>query len=371
MDLAEYVRIYAAVYGKGPVEAAAALASFGKPPQWFDETRRAVDAAAQRDPRVAAEVNARVTLHNAALAARSLPPPAPARHVRARRCPRCGGYKRTAPRTAYVYCDYCGQFFDYDEDLARARIGGAELDTLLVVLAEGVSQEVARARAAGDDDAYRRAWRWPYEMDMTLCPWNWSPRIGDPAYRAAMVDYCAGVTFVNNHDPGRRALVDRRSDVGFAAREQPTEAGLEAYLHAEYEVIAHEVESYRRAGLLAAHPDRFDPATLLHVAFTLNVLDWHGKVPDAVFDWLIRRAGVRTEKAEVDAVGIGQATCGSCGGRLLLVQGASVVVCEACGHELDSRHVYPCPGCGAHLVARPGTQSAKCAWCTAVVSFMA
>ncbi|HVY48219.1 MAG TPA: hypothetical protein VHB21_20165 [Minicystis sp.] len=60
MDLAEYARIYHAVYGKPPREADALFAKFGRTRAWFEATRAAVDARASVDPKVAAEMNARV-----------------------------------------------------------------------------------------------------------------------------------------------------------------------------------------------------------------------------------------------------------------------------------------------------------------------
>lgn len=43
--------------------------------------------------------------------------------VRKVRCPSCSAPKITKARTAYVYCDYCGQLMDWDVTLVNATRG--------------------------------------------------------------------------------------------------------------------------------------------------------------------------------------------------------------------------------------------------------
>jgi hypothetical protein len=371
IDLAEYVSLYMGVYGKAATEADAILLKAGRSRAWYAQTQHQVDALARADARVAAEINARVTLANAGVARAMLPPPAIAQYVRARQCPRCGGYKRTAPRTAHIYCDYCGLLFDCDEDLARNRKGGIDPMSILRMLADGTRADMIRAREAGDDAAYLQAWRWPYAMDMVLCPENWSPRVGDPAYRSAMVEFCVRVTFIHNQDEARREASILRGEAREAAKLTPNDSTLTHFVQRCHEVLSIEEVSYERAGLFQLHPDALDRATYHRINMVLVVMDLLGAVPEERFDRLLQIAQIQTQKVTVDVVGIHQGSCGNCSKSVLVVAGARSIVCETCGHTLDCRYAYPCTNCGAHLIAYPGKESAQCAWCSTLMSFVA
>jgi len=108
-----------------------------------------------------------------------------------------------------VYCDYCGALFDYDIALAREANAGSSDEAIFALLVDAVRPEIQRAFAAKDDAAYRAAWRWPYEMDMQLCPVGWSPRAGDPAYRKAMVDFSVETCVIHNRNKKRRGVLGR------------------------------------------------------------------------------------------------------------------------------------------------------------------
>lgn len=370
MDLGEYARIYVETYGKSGAELDGALATFGRTKAWFDQARQAVDARARVDTKVAAEVNARVTIASARRTRAALPPLAIAKRVRARQCPRCGGYKRTVPRTAYVYCDYCGVLFDYDEDLARKPRGGVESMHILRILTDGVRAEIVRAWNAGDEAAYRQAWRWPYEMDMILCPENWSPRNGDPAYRRAMIDFSVGVTVLHNRDETRREASILRGEAREEATRAPGEHTLRRFLARTHDLLRIEEAAFRRAGLFEIHPDALDPGTYYRINMVLAVMDWSQVLSDEHFGLLLAISKISTERLECEPAAFGQATCGHCGERLLLMEGARSVVCEACGHCLNCQLAYPCTHCGAPLLAAPDGSSVKCAWCSTLMSFV-
>jgi predicted RNA-binding Zn-ribbon protein involved in translation (DUF1610 family) len=300
----------------------------------------------------------------------ALPPPAPARLIRAVQCFRCGGYKRTESRTAYVYCDFCGALFDYDLALARASTAGSSDEQIFELLIDAVRPEIQRAFAAKDDAAYRAAWRWPYEMDMTLCPAGWSPRAGDPTYRKAMVEFSVETCVVHNRNRKRRAALAPLQQAQGIAMTSPSPKAFADWIDALRACLTIEVSSFRRAGVFELHPDGLDDATYLRVNVALGVLGWRGKISDDHFDGLLERAGITTAHVELESIGLGQGSCGQCSGKLLVVEGGSRVVCEACGHTLDRSASFACPTCGAHVIATPGARNATCAWCTSIVQLI-
>jgi hypothetical protein len=166
MDLEGYARFYAAMEGKSEAQTDEVLAALGQTRSALDAAKRAFDEPLTHDPKLRAEMSARVLVARANIS-RSLAPPAVARFVRSTRCHHCGGAKRTEPRTAYVYCDYCGVLYDYDTNKAETDYGDLALFQILV---DGVRAQIRAAYARQDWVAYRAAWRWPYEMDMTIFP---------------------------------------------------------------------------------------------------------------------------------------------------------------------------------------------------------
>ena len=370
MDLAGYARFVAAMEGKQPDQTNAVLAAMGETPETLAHAKRTFDPRFGKDPKLDAEWTVRMMLAQNARARAELPPPAIARRVRAATCFRCGGHKRTQPRTAYVYCDYCGALFDYDDELAHARQDTGYADgTTFNALVDGVRAEVRRAFEAGDMAAYRAAWRWPFEMDMTLFPDGWSPRVRDPAYRAAMVTYSVETCVLQNTTEQDLTASQNMQRAYGVARSAPSEATFKAYVNALYADIAADNAWYKQHGIFDLHPDKLDEATSAHIYVVRSVLGWRTLLDEAHFEMLLKIAGIETARVDIAPVGIGQASCGQCGGKLMVVDDARTVVCEACGYELDGKSSFGCPTCGAQmLLGGSGQHATKCAWCANVVT---
>ncbi len=368
MDLATYARFFAAMEGKQPTETEAVLASLGETGESLAHARRTFDPTLEHDLKLRAEMGVRILIARGQKPKSLLPPPAVARRVRSSRCFRCGGYKRTEPRTAYVYCDYCGALFDYDTERAHQETGLSDI-TVFNMLVDPVRAELRRAFAAHDDVAYREAWRWPYEMDMRLFPDSWSPRLGDPLYREAMLHYCVEDCVIQNRRK-KDAAMEARMQKANGAMSRPSDAVFHEYVNARRAHLTEQVAAYQQAGIFALHPDKLDGATYIRVNLVLSMLEWRDKLSPKRFDSLLRVAGIDTTPVTLEPTAIGMASCGKCSGKLLIVDGARTVVCEACGHELDRSAAFPCPACGAHLLA-PGPSGAKCAWCSTLIAVVA
>jgi ribosomal protein S27E len=106
--------------------------------------------------------------------------------VRKVRCPECGAPKVTPSKCAYVYCDFCGRFMDWDGEIAK-QSGGVATGPRYRELTEALAPRLAASRAVKDKTALAACHRQLFDQFMTDCPTTDSPRIGDPAYREAML----------------------------------------------------------------------------------------------------------------------------------------------------------------------------------------
>jgi DNA-directed RNA polymerase subunit RPC12/RpoP len=295
--------------------------------------------------------------------------------IHAYRCFGCGAPKRIAPRTAYIHCDFCGTLFDYDLDIMTRDHEGADHQDLTEKLINGVRPQLKEAFRAGDWTRYREHWRWVYATDIALWPRAWSPRIGDPAYREAMLDFVVGTCLARNQrGPADRVAQERCEEVtGHVEREiergdrRAIAHGLDVWMPARMAALEEETRVYDRAGLFAIHPDGLTASSYWQInRALLAVVQWKPLVHADVLAELLERFGITTATTEAQPIAIDRGSCGCCGGKLLVVAGSRAVVCESCGHRLDAgERAFGCPTCGARVLAKRAGET-KCAWCSTV-----
>jgi DNA-directed RNA polymerase subunit RPC12/RpoP len=295
--------------------------------------------------------------------------------IRAYRCFGCGAPKRIAPRTAYVHCDFCGTLFDYDFDIMMLDHQGTDHDELTKKLIDGVRDELRAAFEAKNWAPYRELWRWVYTTDMALFPRAWSPRIGDPAYRAAMLEFVIGTAVARNQRGEADRVAQGRCEEITGHVEDAIQRGdrnamartLDAWMPSRIAALEEEARVYDRAGLFALHPDGLTAATYWQISRALiAAIQWKLHVPADVLTGALERFGITTSTTEAPPIAIDQASCGSCGGKLLVVAGSRALVCESCGHRLETgERAFGCPTCGARVIAKSAGET-KCAWCASV-----
>ena len=139
-------------------------------------------------------------------------------------CPSCGGPKKLASASAYVYCDYCGALADFDFSRACSDASMAVPGPEYAKLVNGLQPQLKAALQAGDRESYRALQRQIFEAYATACPRALSHRISDPDYRANLVDFMAAQQrgqrlrsrvcrpHGRNEGQGRRPRVDRGHD---------------------------------------------------------------------------------------------------------------------------------------------------------------
>src|SRR5262249_25096119 len=129
-------------------------------------------------------------------------------YVRRVDCPSCGGPKKLASASAYVYCDYCGALADFDFSRACSYLSTTLPGPEYAKLVNGLQPQLKAALHTDDREHYRALQRQIFAAYATACPRALSHRISDPDYRADLTDFTAASRVANDFDPEFAALAD-------------------------------------------------------------------------------------------------------------------------------------------------------------------
>lgn len=290
--------------------------------------------------------------------------------VRKVRCPTCGAPKLTRTRTAYVYCDYCAQLMDWDVSMAHATRGakpGPHYEALLRALAP----ELAAARAAGDAAGLAALHRQITAQLMIDCPGIYSPRLGDPAYRAAMLERTVHAQVIRELD-----LACRAADAAVAAAVKALvwvqRGGPRARpdtFWAMYEAVV-AADRVVKATVLAdpsavPDPDDTPPEVSARMRDSIVVQAWTQYLDDEVVPHLLERTGLRAEYDTIEQPALVACPCSHCGASREVPHGAVRAVCEDCGWNVQLGTPAFCGHCGARIVFPMGQDVLACAHCKA------
>ena len=318
--------------------------------------------------------------------------------VRAISCSSCGGPKVTPSTSAYLYCDYCGRYLDWDFYRAVAsktdRLPGPEYERL----AAEQAPKTEAAKRRGDQGEYCRLQRALFEVHMQGCPASYSPRIGDPAYREAMLDYTSKyytlLAFDDEIEAANAVLTQATAALEWLERKPGAVIELPAALDDYRELIAaasaavqcesgsfwrffQAFEAHNRlctakaqaSGLLETYPDEVDAEKIGRTSFSIFTEAWMPYLSGRDQARLLEQTGLAAEYREVDDRGLQQRHCGKCGAtRQIPEAGAHTVVCESCGHKLDVGSAeLACGGCGGPVSVPRGFESFPCPYCRAEI----
>jgi hypothetical protein len=253
-------------------------------------------------------------------------------------CPGCGGIKTQPSRTAYVYCDFCGELCDFDFDLA-----GAEPSDAWQRESERFAQQMKQAYGRGDRAAYRAAQRRYWDAYVDAHPGTLSPRIADPEYRRAWCDYQADATTLwAFDDEGQRldaALGEAAAGLSYLEVKRKPKIVPGAFtpvLDAFEARRAHAARLYQDSGVLARHPDGVTPIVSARIEAARFVQTWLPYLDEDTLRSTLARLGVGGDYDAAAAPGKrARVPCNRCGVTLDIAAGARRVVCEHCGHRLD------------------------------------
>jgi hypothetical protein len=124
-------------------------------------------------------------------------------------CHNCGGAKTLAPKTAYVYCDFCGSLTDYDFQKAcenpQSNMPGPAYEQLV----RETNEDAQLARQTKDREKFYAIQERLFNRWIELCPNAVSPRAkNDPEYRQRLVKYMATTATVNEFDEAYQQYAD-------------------------------------------------------------------------------------------------------------------------------------------------------------------
>ena len=291
-------------------------------------------------------------------------------YIKRTTCRSCGGPKVTRPKTGYVYCDYCATLTDWDFQAAMSSPTSAPPGPQYEVLTAQLAPELAAALAAQDRPRYCRAQYTLYSLYVQLCPAAVPPRVGDPAYRAAFIDYTAKTTTEQDLDPQTAAHTAAMNQAVQAlqwemagGKMQCTSASFWPMWDTVVVKIQASIALNGRSGLLALHPDGAPAELLLRMGLSAMVQGWLPYLGPADSERLLAVSGMKGDYVAMTPPPTTLTQCGGCSGPLHVVQGARRVVCEACGRLNDmGQGSITCPSCGGHVPLGDGNATA-CPFC--------
>jgi len=292
--------------------------------------------------------------------------------VRKVRCPSCRAPKLKPSSSAYVYCDYCAQFMDWD---FRGASAGVQPGPLYRALVHRLSSDLESARASGDAAALGESYRQIYGYLMTECPANYSPRIRDPAYRDAMLARSVHAQVIRELDP---ACKEADGAVSAAVRKLEYDnlgGGMNRVRGPSFWVMYEAIvraDAVVRAAVLAVpepcpDPDATPPALSAIMRDSIVVQAWSPFLDEATVAELLERTGLREEYDEIDDPTMLPTPCRACGAARESPTGAGRVVCEQCGMIDELGRAGYCGMCGGPIRFGVGATSVTCVHCNAVI----
>jgi LSD1 subclass zinc finger protein len=296
-------------------------------------------------------------------------PPQPG-YVKRCSCTNCGAPKKLPSVTAYVYCDYCGSLVDYD--LRRASESDVPVGIEYANLVNGLQRNCLAAQAAGDRDGYRAMQRQLYDAYVTTMANAVSHRArNDVSYRQQLVDYMAESAVMTAFEPELVTLTGEMQQRAMGLRYTGTMTVDPDSFWPMCETLNRQIEATARLapkyGLDERNPDR---ATHLNTKLACSSFcqGWLPFLPAESAAQLIEWAGLTNSYVEIDVADGRPRGCGGCGSRFTSLPGASLMVCEGCGRQLDvGAAEIPCTGCGASMTLPPGASDTNCPYCQTYV----
>ncbi len=285
-------------------------------------------------------------------------------------CTTCGASKQVPPKTAYMYCDYCGALADWDFRISCQTAGSAKPGPAYEALQAKEGPIQAQAKIDNDRDAYRASLLRVFEGHMKHCPAAYSPRLGDPEYRAALLEFTVESYLAAAFDLECR---ERQSAMELAVKHLQWNRGLTTKV--EPESFQRLVQTFRNHNerflelcvpLLDGHPDHPTLDLCSAIGASAFIQGWLPYLDDAEQQRLIDEMGLGGQYAPIQPVETTKRHCGGCARPLDVVSGAKRVVCEACGHTNDvSQPELQCTGCGCPLSVPAGKSRFACPSCSA------
>mgnify|MGYP001033356111 CR=1 FL=1 len=289
-------------------------------------------------------------------------------------CHNCGGAKTLAPKTAYVYCDFCGSLTDYDFQKACENPQSAMPGPAYEQLVRSLQADIEAAKKTDDAVKFKEIQRQLYGKWVELCPNANSPRAkNDEEYRNQLVEYMAEMATINEFDPTYRQFADQvnrqtRAIQWSGTFPRPVASG-ETFWPL-FETVSKQLDFsfdlMRDRGVIERHPDQAPESLQRRMAASMFCQGWLPCLGEEDSERMIRESGLKGEYSKLEPKETTLRHCGSCGGDLQVLSGAKAVLCEDCGIRIDvSADEVNCANCGGLISFPMGKNRTTCPFCKA------
>lgn len=296
-----------------------------------------------------------------------------AQFVKKTNCHNCGGAKTLAPKTAYVYCDFCGSLTDYDFQKAcespQSMMPGPAYEQLI----RETNADAQLARQTKDKEAFLAIQKRLFDRWVELCPNAVSPRAKkDEKYRQQLVEYMAQTAAVNEFDETYQKFAAQVTDdvkrIQWEGAFPKMTAKSETFWPM-YQTVKDQLEhSYgilREAGVLDLHPDEAPESLQRRMTMSMFCQGWLPTLGPEDSEKMISDAGLKGEYSKLEPVETTVRHCGGCGQELQMLPGAKVMVCEDCGTKVDvGNPEVNCKNCAGMISFPVGVNRLQCPYCS-------
>jgi|GEM_PF-964592 len=291
--------------------------------------------------------------------------------VKKTQCHLCGGAKSLPPKTAYVYCDFCGGLTDYDFQKACENPQAAMPGPAYEELVRSMQADMAAAQQSKDADKYRAIQRSLFGKWVELCPNAVSPRAKDAEYRDQLIDYMAETAVLNNFDAKymeyAETIRQQTAAIKWTGAYPKTTASDDTFWPL-YKTVREQVEySFSilgPAGILAKHPDEAPEELQKRMTWSMFCQGWIPWLTAEDSERMIADVGLKGEYTAMEPKETTMRHCGGCGGELHIIPGAKAVLCEDCGTRVDvSSDEVNCSNCGGMISFPVGKNRVNCPFC--------
>ncbi|MBL8065151.1 MAG: hypothetical protein JNM34_04745 [Chthonomonadaceae bacterium] len=292
--------------------------------------------------------------------------------VKKTNCHTCGAAKTLAPKTAYVYCDFCGSLTDYDFQKACENPQSAMPGPAYEQLIHETNADAQLARRTRDKEAFLAIQRRLFDRWVDLCPNAVSPRAKqDERYRKELVEYMAQTATINEFDETYQQyaakVAEQVKGIAWEGMYPRVTARGDTFWPL-YETVSQQLEhSYsilRPAGVLDLHPDGAPESLQRRMTMSMFCQGWLPTLGPADSEKMVERAGLKGEYSVLEPVETSTRHCGGCGGDLQSLPGSKVMLCEDCGTKIDvSSPEVNCKNCAGMISFPVGVNRLQCPYC--------
>ncbi|MCP4137637.1 MAG: hypothetical protein GY754_42110 [bacterium] len=300
-------------------------------------------------------------------------------------CPVCGAPKTTPSRSAFVYCDYCASFMDWDYQVALEK--SAEMRKQIAESYEesdeptkeqkeqaALMEKMEKANANGDGDTYGKCLALITKNHMEKFPSSYSPRIVDENYRAAFLEY---IHLSYKESMSNKKLKPHMDNLVLWQNNIKWTNGyvdlisFRKFFEAAVSYTRAASELLQEQGILDKHPDHMNTDLAYKLSLSYLLENWLHLMEKNDLETFLTESGLAGEYTSAQPVTLDLRHCGGCGMELHVVRGAKKMLCENCGKIIAiQQHEFPCPSCSKLFSFPEDSGQIQCVSCGSMITRM-